>query len=524
MSRLPQRLACGALLVMLAGPSVASAEPFSYLPPGDLIEGSGQGAVDDTVFAPGMRFPIEVAPAYANSQVYNHGGSQGPGGGQCDDFNYSYPWRDNFCEKRSWDMPLCPAGTGHQGQDIRPATCEKDKHWAVATVAGTITHIGSYSVYLTADDGTRYDFLHMSAVQVNVGDEVTRGQHLGKVSNSFGGTPTTIHLHFNLRQNVEGVGFVYVPPYTSLLQAYAPLIDVAPSGSLETVDCDALVGWAFDSDQADSAIDVNLSFAVGEDTVTHAISADLDRDDLCESLGSCEHGFEVGSPLSLFDGQEHVVSAGVDYEALATTIELGGSPQIMQCEPLVLSGVRRPVDVATFEQWSLSSFWDEAFAETSKVEALELSGDWPAEPVVVRGEKEADGYWLVDQGQRRQIADAKVARAWRLDLSSAEQRSAAALEALAEGPALSARPVLLRDSDQELYMLDAAPGEPATPDGGAGGSPALDGIPGSNSSAGCGCRVPRRSSERGTPTALMMLLLAMGWSSARRAAGSVCRR
>ncbi len=518
MSRPPRALAfAGMLMMLLVVGGDVRAEPFSFLPPGDLIEGSGQGVADPTVFAPGMRFPIENAPAYANSQVYNPGGYLGPGGGQCDDFNFSYPWRDNYCEKRSWDMPLCPAGTGHQGQDIRASSCEKDKHWAVATTDGTITHIGSYSVYLTADDGTRYDFLHMAAVQVEVGQEVTRGQHLGKVSNSFGGTPTTIHLHFNLRQNVEGIGEVYVPPYTSLLQAYASLVDTAPSGSLETVDCDMLVGWAFDSDLAAEAVDVNLGFAVGDETVTHAIAAELNRDDLCDSLGSCEHGFEVGSPLSLFDGLEHVVSADVDYEALATTIELGGSPQTMQCEPLVLSGVRRPVDVATFEQWSLSSFWDEAFADTGEVEALELAGDWPDEPLVVRGEKEADGYWLIDEGQRRQIADAKVARAWRLDLNSAELRTAVALEALPEGPALSARPVLLRDSDQQLFMLDAEPGAPATPDGGAGGSPALDGIPGSNTSAGCGCRVPRRTSGRGTPLMLFFVMLLVRGRAAGRA-------
>src|SRR5690606_39747974 len=112
--------------------STLPAAAFDYHPPGDLVSGSGQGRVDDVVYAPGMRFPIEEPPAFANSQVYNPGGYLGPGGGQCDAFNYSYPWRDNYCETRQWDMPLCPAGTGHQGQDIRPATCENNKYWGVA--------------------------------------------------------------------------------------------------------------------------------------------------------------------------------------------------------------------------------------------------------------------------------------------------------------------------------------------------------------------------------------------------------
>ena len=199
----------------------ACAQAFTYDPPGTLAPTrSGRGRVDPKLYAPTMRFPTEQARAFANSQVYGNGGGQGPGGGQCDAVNYGYPWHDNYCESRSYSMPLCPAGTGHQGQDIRPATCVKDLHWVVAAENGTITSVGSYSVYLTAADGTRFDYLHMSQVQVAVGARVTKGQRIGKVSNAFGGTPTTIHLHFNLRQNVAGIGFVYVPPYASLVDAY----------------------------------------------------------------------------------------------------------------------------------------------------------------------------------------------------------------------------------------------------------------------------------------------------------------
>jgi murein DD-endopeptidase MepM/ murein hydrolase activator NlpD len=213
-------------LILALSLVVTPAAAFDYLPPGGLIAGSGEGRVDETVYAPDMRFPIENAPAFANSQVYNPGGSEGPPGHECDPSNYTYPWRDNYCETRDWDMPLCPAGQGHQGQDIRPATCDKDTHWAVAATDGTITSVGDYSVYLTAADGTRYDYLHMSGVQVVEGQEVSRGERLGLVSNEFGGESTTIHLHFNIRQNVQGVGVVYVPPYMSLIQSYQRLIGV----------------------------------------------------------------------------------------------------------------------------------------------------------------------------------------------------------------------------------------------------------------------------------------------------------
>jgi murein DD-endopeptidase MepM/ murein hydrolase activator NlpD len=217
-------VALGALAAVLSfAPRSARAAELTYDPPGKLVAGSGTGRVDMTVYAPGIRFPIEKGPAFANSQVWGHGGMNGDGG-QCDTANYAYPWHDNFCETRDWDMPLCPGGQGHQGQDIRPSTCQKGVHTTVAVTDGTITSIGSYTVYLTAADGTRFDYLHMQDVVVKVGDVVKRGAPMGKVSNQFGGSATTIHLHFNVRQNVSGVGMVFVPPYLSLVQAYTALM------------------------------------------------------------------------------------------------------------------------------------------------------------------------------------------------------------------------------------------------------------------------------------------------------------
>jgi murein DD-endopeptidase MepM/ murein hydrolase activator NlpD len=205
--------------------TAAAADPFSYDPPGQLVKGSGTGRVDMNVYAPGIRFPIESGPAFANSQVWGHGGNEGTGG-QCDKENFSYPWHDNYCETRSWDMPLCPGGQGHQGQDIRAASCMKGVHTTVAVTDGTITSIGSYSVYLTAADGTRFDYLHMQDVAVKEGQKVKRGDKMGKVSNQFGGEQTTVHLHFNIKQNVAGVGTVYVPTYLTLVKSYETLLGI----------------------------------------------------------------------------------------------------------------------------------------------------------------------------------------------------------------------------------------------------------------------------------------------------------
>lgn len=207
---------------------------FTFEPPGELLTASGEGVKAEQIYAPGMRYPLEAAPSFPNSQVYMNGGGSGPGGGQCDKINYSYPWRDNFCEKRSWDTPICPAAKGHQGQDIRPATCKKGVHWAVAAEAGQVTNIGSYTVTLTADSGIRYRYLHMKmdALAVALGDKVARGQRLGFVSNDFGGASTTIHLHFEIKTTValpNGTSQIhFAPPYASLVDSYKRLLKGTP--------------------------------------------------------------------------------------------------------------------------------------------------------------------------------------------------------------------------------------------------------------------------------------------------------
>jgi hypothetical protein len=55
---------------------------------------------------------------------------------------------------------------------------------------------------------------------------VTKGQTLGFMSNDFGvdsaGKPvaTTLHLHFEVKQNIDGIGWTWVSPYMSLVTAY----------------------------------------------------------------------------------------------------------------------------------------------------------------------------------------------------------------------------------------------------------------------------------------------------------------
>ena len=64
----PTRWMVAALAVAtLVGFGAPAAAAPSYLQPGDLVPGSGTGLFDETNYLPGMRFPIEDAPAYLNS-------------------------------------------------------------------------------------------------------------------------------------------------------------------------------------------------------------------------------------------------------------------------------------------------------------------------------------------------------------------------------------------------------------------------------------------------------------------------
>lgn len=212
----------------------ADGRVFSYIPVGQLLPSSGPGFVDETVYRNDIAFPAEDA-VYLNSQVYRHGGGlasvNGMTGGQCDATNYNYPWQDTFCEHRDRNQPLCPGG-GHEGLDMRPHTCNKSTHWAIAAEAGRIIDVRRHWVTLQTPDGTMYNYLHlnMSALEVAEGDMVARGDRIGLISNDFfksDGTrvPTTTHLHFEMYENyVAAPGeeplFTKVNPYMTLIAAY----------------------------------------------------------------------------------------------------------------------------------------------------------------------------------------------------------------------------------------------------------------------------------------------------------------
>jgi hypothetical protein len=249
-------------------PEVPSTD-FTFHSPGDIIAGTGfkgkGGRADYTVYSK-MRFPLLDAPAYANSQSFmNLGDCDSTGrvsvgmvgrvptyrcriGGSTllkDESaagNYAYPWRDNFCEHRYFDVGQCPGGFGHQGQDIRPSSCkqrfegggcEPYQHDVVAVREGMVLRSSGQmpvSLFVNApNDHIRFRYLHMFPRQLDEeevfsGRILKEGEEFGKVGNFFQHErATTYHLHFDMQVPTK-YGWVFVNPYMTLVGAYERLI------------------------------------------------------------------------------------------------------------------------------------------------------------------------------------------------------------------------------------------------------------------------------------------------------------
>jgi hypothetical protein len=242
---------------------------FTYYGPGDLIENSGwkkmPGRADYHVYAR-MRFPIADAPGYVKSQSFMpwgdcyHTGTVGRTGRKGAQYhckvndkplvfdeaaaeNFTYPWRDNFCEMRDFLVGQCPGGYGHQGQDIRPGNCvlnnaEADRcqpyqHTVAAVQTGIIRrmtgNIGLYIVANTENERVRFRYLHMNPNFMDGegflnGRHVNEGEIIGKVA-TWGDYEkgTSYHIHFNI-QVFTKIGWVWVNPYMTLVAAYERLI------------------------------------------------------------------------------------------------------------------------------------------------------------------------------------------------------------------------------------------------------------------------------------------------------------
>lgn len=106
-----------------------------------------------------------------------------------------------------------------------------------------------------------------------------------------------------------------------------------PRGNLDSANAEQIKGWAQDEDVKDKPIEVHIYFDGAAGTANakgFKVTADKKRDDLCSSIGSCNHGFTFDVPEQFRDGKPHAVYAyGIDSAGGPNTL-LVGSPKTIR--------------------------------------------------------------------------------------------------------------------------------------------------------------------------------------------------
>jgi hypothetical protein len=220
---------------------------FTYRPSGDIIANSGsrkQGGRPDPTAYSQVRFPLEKFPAFVHSQSFRVRKSADKPSDELTGSNTSYPWQDNFCEARSFNVGQCPTGFGHQGEDIRPAPCpplnegevshcDPKQQPVVAVRDGVLIRSPKQQAVTlqvnTRTEHVRFRYMHMNPSALDAdgvlnGRRVDEGEKFGVVSNYLDHpNGTTLHLHFDVQVFTRD-GWIWVSPYTTLISAYERLI------------------------------------------------------------------------------------------------------------------------------------------------------------------------------------------------------------------------------------------------------------------------------------------------------------
>ncbi len=311
--------------------------------------------------------------------------------------------------------------------------------------------------------------------------------------------------------------------------------DHAPRGTLDGASCEALSGWAQDTDAPTKTLDVMLTFgaAAGKPGATTIhVSAGTVRADLCKALGTCNHAFDLAMPLGVRDGKPHEIFAYGTDDTGKTTALLANAPKTLTCAPPAYPlDARQAVKRAVISPQVLGAWMFDAFRDVAREPATSADGyakgpDMPTSPVAAQGDDGAPAVWVIDGAIKRHVVDPASLQAWKLKIT---KQPAAKLAALVEGPAWPKAPfVFMTEGQATVYVLDSvavpanAGGEPALgptteSTGSAAAAPAGDGAPDASSDGG-GCSVAAAPGSRGSNASLLGLaaLLALAVTVRRR--------
>lgn len=244
-----------------------------------------------------------------------------------------------------------------------------------------------------------------------------------------------------------------------------PPPNAPPAGSIDGAGCQ-VTGWAQDPDAPGDALGVHL-YAGGPAEDPSAVGVDLgaagvERADLCDALGSCNHGFAFDVPPAWRDGAPRPFYAYTFDAAEGFPVMLDGSPATGTCPRMTppLSpddGVRRALP-ASLEPWAWTPL-DVAPLDDATVARYDAGPPLPDAPVVVQADDGSPEVWVIDGDERRLVSDASALVAWRFE-GTAEVLAADALYAHDVGRPWPAAPFLFRGSGDGAFVLDDAPPAP----------------------------------------------------------------
>lgn len=257
------------------------------------------------------------------------------------------------------------------------------------------------------------------------------------------------HLHIELKPSSADTPGRTFPPV---------IRDTPPVGYLDVADCDSIRGWSQDPDAPDAPVDVYISIGgpvFTEGAAGYFVTADIKRDDLCEAIDSCNHGFLLPIPRGLMDGTPREVYAyGMDLTGPQNS-ELRAAPKTIQCDPPELPfgpdyGVRRHIpNPETLEAWAFDGNDIARFVDDDLL-ALPQGEPLGSAPRLVRQTGDT-AVFLVEDGTHRHVSNPATMSGWRFDWDAIED-----VEALPDTPlgaALQPRPFLAQGSGPEVYLI-----------------------------------------------------------------------
>ncbi|MEO8798084.1 MAG: hypothetical protein ABI551_09385 [Polyangiaceae bacterium] len=237
------------------------------------------------------------------------------------------------------------------------------------------------------------------------------------------------------------------------------LPDASAKGFLDTATCTTITGWSEDPDTASKPVAVDLTFdapagKAGSGTIK--LSASVKRDDLCKSLGSCNHGYSVAMPTGVKDGKKHTVYAyGHDLQGNAAHI-LTNAPKSFTCAPPAIpSGIKRHVlSTASMKSWKFDPLLDVAHEPKASVDAIVVGPDLQAAPTVVQV-KGDPAIYVIEGTAKRHVLSTKSMQAWGFTATAIDTAKLASFTAGQDWP--SAPFVVQGEGETAVYVLDAVP-------------------------------------------------------------------